>query len=110
MSEPCLKLVIDAVRTMVPRKEHKGRGRKPYDPVFLTALTYFMVRNGMSLREMEKWCMENMELLRTLGYEREYPPSWMTLKRTLDTMTARDIQKITAKIKYLRGEIRILWF
>jgi len=111
MSETHLRLSIEAVKSIVhAREEYKGRGRKPHDPVFLTALTYLMLRSGMSLREMERWCMENMALLKSMGYGKSYPPTRTAFKKILDSLTARDIQRITAKIKYLRGEIKTLWF
>ena len=80
------------------------------DVLLLTALTYMMIRNGWSLRQAERWCRENMELLRRFGYDRPNPPSYVAFKRTLDTMDPKMIQRISAKIKYLKGEVRTLWF
>ncbi len=111
MSETYLRLSIEAVKSIVhAREEYRGRGRRPHDPVFLTALTYLMIRSGMSLREMERWCTENMDLLQSMGYRKSYPPTRTAFKKVLDSLSARDIQRITAKIKHLRGEIRIPWF
>ena len=106
-----LHLVVDAVRDVVGvKRKHKGRGRKPHDPVLLTALTYVMVRNGWSLRDAEQWCRENMDLLKRFGYDKKNPPSRMAFKRILDSLDPAIIQRITAKIKHLKGEVKTLWF
>jgi len=112
MVEAEFQLVVHAVRDIIRdvRKNHKGRGRKPHDPILLVALTYLMVRNGWSLRDAERWCKENMQLLRQLGYDKPNPPSRMAFKRTLDSLDPATIQRITAKVKYLKGEVRTLWF
>jgi len=111
MSKPDLKLVVDAVKDLLGGYEpRQRRGRKPHNRILLTALTYIMVREGWSLREAEQWCMENMHLLRELGYDKPNPPSRMAFKRTLDSMDPAMIQRITAKIKHLRGEIKTLWY
>lgn len=70
----------------------------------------WMIRNGWSLRDAERWCRENMDLLRRLGYDKANPPSYVAFKRTLSSMDPKMIQRITAKIKYLKGEVRTLWF
>lgn len=75
----------------------------------LIVLAYIMVREGWSLREAEQWCVENMHLLRRLGYDKPNPPSRMAFKQTLDSMDPKMI-RITAKIKHLRGEIKTLWY
>jgi Cft2 family RNA processing exonuclease len=112
MVESELKLVVHAVRDIFKevKSDHRGRGRKPHDPVLLTALTYLMVRRGWSLRDAERWCKENMELLRQFGYDKPNPPSRMAFKRTLDSLDPAMIQRITAKVKHLKGEVRTLWF
>ncbi len=42
--------------------------------------------------------------------EKADPPSRMAFKRTLDSMDPKLIQRITAKVKYLKGELKALWF
>ncbi len=114
MVESELRLVIHAVRDIFKEvndtNNERRRGRKPHDPVLLTALTYLMIRNGWSLREAVRWCRENMELLRKIGYDKPNPPSRMAFKRTLDSMDPKLIQRIAAKVKYLKGELKALWF
>ena len=111
MSEIEFELIIRAVREVVNvERRYKGVGRKPHDPVLLIALTYMMLRNGWSLRQAVKWCKENMDLLRKYGYDKPNPPSRMAFKRTLDSMDPKLIQRIAAKIKHLKGEVRTLWF
>ena len=111
MVETELNVVLEAVREVVgSRRGYKGRGRRPHDHVLLTALTYFMVRNGWSLRDAERWCKENLHLLRQFGYDKPNPPSRMAFKRTLDSLDPAVIQRITAKVKHLKGEVKTLWF
>lgn len=106
-----IELIHRAVREVVKeRREYRGRGRRPHDVHVMVTLTYMMVRNGWSLRQAVKWCRENMDLLRKIGYYRPNPPSRMAFKRTLDSIDPKMIQRITAKVKYLKGELRTLWF
>jgi hypothetical protein len=108
---PDLQTVIRAIEEEgISKREYKGIGRKPHDAILLTALTYLMVRNGWSLRDAERWCKANMKILRQLGYDKPNPPSRMAFKKMLDSMDPNLIQRITAKIKYLRGELKTLWF
>ncbi len=106
-----IELIHRAVKDVIRvDREYRGRGRKPHDVHIMVTLTYLMIRNGWSLREAVRWCRENMDLLRRVGYDMPNPPSRMAFKRTLDTLDPATIQRITAKVKYLRGELRILWF
>ena len=106
-----IELIHRAVKDVVHAdREYRGRGRKPHDLHIMVTLTYLMIRNGWSLREAVRWCRENMDLLRRIGYDKSNPPSRMAFKRTLDSMDPKLIQRITAKVKYLKGELRMLWF
>ncbi|MBE8538939.1 hypothetical protein [Geoglobus acetivorans] len=51
-----------------------------------------------------------MKLLKRLGYDRANPQSYVAFKRTLNSMDPKMIQRITAKVKYLKGELKALWF
>lgn len=111
MVEVDLQLTVHAVREVLGHNvKNNGRGRKPHDPVLLTALTYLMLRKGWSLRDAERWCKENLELLKQVGYDKPNPPSRMAFKRMLDSLDPAIIQRITAKVKYLKGELKTLWF
>ena len=106
-----VELIHRAVREVVGESGgYSGRGRRPHDVHIMVTLTYLMIRNGWSLRETVRWCRENMELLRRIGYDKPNPPSRMAFKRTLDSMDPKMIQRIAAKVKYLKGELKALWF
>jgi hypothetical protein len=51
-----------------------------------------------------------LELLKQVGYDKPNPPSRMAFKRMLDSLDPAIIQRITAKVKYLKGELKTLWF
>ncbi len=92
--------------TPLPRR----RGRKQLPRHILIAIIYVANREGWTLRQTQKWCQENIEMLRSVGWDKPNPPKKSTLHNILKELKASDMHRITAKVKHLKGEISILPF
>lgn len=81
------------------------RGRRPYPRPLLTAVVYLALREGWSLRRAERWCQENLELLRQHGWTYRNPPKKSTLHNVMRELDVATLQRITAAVRHLKGEI-----
>ena len=81
------------------------RGRKSYPRPILMAIIYIAIREGWSLRQAESWCLENFELLKLHGWTYRNPPKKSTFHKMMKEIDVALLQRISAVIKHLKGEI-----
>ncbi len=110
MAEVEFDLIVEACRRVVQEREYAGIGRRPHPRAILMAVVYKAHREGMSLREAERWCLENLDKLKKVGWNKPNPPKKSTLHMIMKEIDAATLQRITAKIKHLKGEVKTLWF
>ncbi|MEM2356156.1 MAG: hypothetical protein QXO00_07575 [Candidatus Bathyarchaeia archaeon] len=104
-------LVVEACK-MLPQVAQETRarervGRKPCSRAILYAIAYIAVRNGWSLRKAEEWCKENFELLKSHGWSKRNPPCKSTLHNAMREIDVSTLQRVSALMKHLKGEIKL---
>jgi len=99
--------VLEACRIVLgdPIDTGSRRGRKSYPRPILMAIIYIAIREGWSLRQAERWCLENFELLKRFGWTYGNPPKKSTFHKMMKEIDVALLQKISAVIKHLKGEI-----
>ena len=68
-------------------------------------MIYLALREGWSLRQAERWCQENLELLRQHGWTYRNPPKKSMLHNVMKSIDVATLQRISAVMRHLKGEI-----
>ncbi|MEM3796493.1 MAG: hypothetical protein QXJ98_04360 [Archaeoglobaceae archaeon] len=102
-------LVVEACRMLpqVAQETRRRAGRKQHPREILYAIGYLTIKNGWSLRKAEDWCKENFELLKSHGWIHRNPPCKSTLHNAMREIDASALQRISALVKHLKGEIKL---
>ena len=94
------------------QKPVSKRGRPSWNRfILLTVLIYGLI-NGFSYRKMEEFCREHKQILMKLDplWKQKNPPDHKNFHFLAKKVTVADIIRIMAKVKELKGEIRVLWY
>ncbi|MEM2458284.1 MAG: hypothetical protein QXM61_05455 [Archaeoglobaceae archaeon] len=102
-------LIVEACKMISHQSDKTGRGRRPHPRAILYAIAYLAIKNGWSLRDAERWCKENFELLKSHGWNHRNPPCKSTLHNAMREIDASTLQRISALVKHLKGEIRLFF-
>ena len=109
MAESEFEVILQACAMVLGGSRHhqEKRGRRPYPRSLLTAVIYFTRKEGWSLRQAERWCQENLDLLKRYGWTYRNPPKKSTLHNVMKSIDAATLQRISAVVRHLKGEVYI---
>ena len=101
------EVILEACRMVLGGSDHHQvkRGRHPYPRTLLTAVIYLTLKEGWSLRQAERWCQENLDMLRQHGWTYRNPPKKSTLHNVMRELDVATVQRISAVVRHLKGEI-----
>ncbi|AIY90202.1 hypothetical protein [Geoglobus acetivorans] len=106
--------IYEAVRQLdLPaplRKPIRTRGRKSYNRFLIIALILYGLKREWSFRQIQEFARENWGYLSPLSFNIKKEPDHSTIYLVASKLRVLDVFRYFAKLKEMRGEIRVLWY